>query len=106
MYTYVALFHSQSASIHVQNSPMLMLSKPLSAPFKTTNATGGNPRKVKTRLQATCIEVLKVQPLSFIGTVIKHMGTSSRAPISAVAKLITDIRQSPVKAAAIVTDFK
>nr|GMD76161.1 hypothetical protein Iba_chr13bCG7670 [Ipomoea batatas] len=65
-------------------------------------ATGGKPSNNKNRLQAALANAFKVLALasSLKGLVIKHIGTSITAPISAVAKFMTDIRHSPMKAAA------
>ncbi|KAF3536918.1 hypothetical protein HID58_045525 [Brassica napus] len=42
----------------------------------------------------------------FTGRTIRHIGTSSNAPISAVVKFIMDMRHRTMKAAEMLTDFK
>jgi hypothetical protein len=44
--------------------------------------------------------------LALIGCANKHMGTTNKAPICAVAKFIIDMRQSPIKTEAIMTAFR
>ena len=63
---------------------------------------------MKMRLLASLERALKFPTLasSLMGCAIKHIGTTSNPPISAVEKLITDMRHKPMNAAEIVTDFK
>ncbi|KAK1349790.1 hypothetical protein POM88_054777 [Heracleum sosnowskyi] len=95
MYMYVALFHTQRDSTQYQESPMLMLSQPSNAPFIRKNAAMGNPMYSITRFKAPRAYTFVERTLKsrFSGLAIKHIGTVRRAPISAVAKFMTDIRQ-------------
>jgi hypothetical protein len=71
-------------------------------------ATGGNAIKPKTRLQVALSKALKLlaRISSFNGRANRQIGTMSKAPISAVAKLMTDMRDKPMNVVDIVTDFK
>ncbi|GAA0149170.1 hypothetical protein LIER_08415 [Lithospermum erythrorhizon] len=108
IYRYVALFQSQRDSRKIQKSSTLTMSYPSTTPFTTKYVTGGNPRIMSSKLPTPWAIALGVRILkaNLKGVAIKHKGTSKRAPISAAAKFITDIKLSPTKAAATVTDFR
>ena len=87
---------------------MLLKASSIITAFKMKNAAGGNDTRQNTTLQDILRKLLKLEFLmsSVKGRANKQAGTSSNAPISAVAKLTTDMRSKPMKAAEIVTDFK
>ena len=110
MYRYVALFHAHNDSNHVQNSPpRLNPTRPSPInPLEIAKNMTGNPMVTNAMLHNARNRLLTRPDLKsgLIGRTIRHIGTSSNAPISAVAKLIIDMRHRPMKAAEMVTDFK